>query len=373
MPLNRQKPLYQPWNHEEFLSDEGVQELAAIERWMYMTLLHAAFFCSTRPYLPHNNSKLWRLAGCENREQWDKHKAKVLRMFEKIREGDRKLLSQKRLVIDWERENNRRQTLANNGRRGGNARSRSEANAVALLQPGSSTEPNQTGPNGTEPNGTELNKTEPDTTTREEETVTNRITDKALEILGTRVYPSDRCWPDIQSLVQVYGPTEVIRAFEDWALTKKGEAISYPLSVFVRIADAALRGTITLKDSPDAKKVIAEMAFISQGTVVPDQSQTLVITRWLKDYTPAEIVAAFRAFYDQCDEFSIKFAGKNFCEKGIPLLDLARRNKLEAAKQKKMMDKISEQMAQEAEQIDRELEEYKRKQQEEELDVPDPF
>src|SRR4051812_28422530 len=116
MSLNRKKPLYQPWNDEEFRSDESVQEMNEIERWMYMSLLHAAFFCATRPYLPDNNAKLWRLAGCDGQKTWDKHKAKVLKMFQKFTSEEEKLLCQKRLEMDWNREMEYREKLSKNQR-----------------------------------------------------------------------------------------------------------------------------------------------------------------------------------------------------------------------------------------------------------------
>lgn len=117
------KALYQPWREEAFRADEYVQALAPIERWMLRALLQAAFVCSQRPYLPDDDARLCVLAGCESREQWDQHSAAVRSLFTPIELDGQKLLSQKKLVEDWERINRVRSARAEAGRKGGSSKS----------------------------------------------------------------------------------------------------------------------------------------------------------------------------------------------------------------------------------------------------------
>ena len=114
----KRKPLYQPWSEEAFSADERVYAMTPAQRWMYRTALQAAFFCSTRPYLPDDDAQLWMLAGCESLKQWDRNKGAVRAMFTPVELDGVRLLSQKRLLADWNRLEEKRQMLAENGRKG---------------------------------------------------------------------------------------------------------------------------------------------------------------------------------------------------------------------------------------------------------------
>ena len=120
MAINK-KPLYQPWSEEEFCADLFVQHMTPLQRWMYRTLLQAAFFCSTRPYLPDDDALLWMLAGCESRQQWEANMEMVRGRFEAVEQRGQRLLVQKRIVADWKRLQDRRRELSEQGRRGGRA------------------------------------------------------------------------------------------------------------------------------------------------------------------------------------------------------------------------------------------------------------
>jgi hypothetical protein len=114
----KRKPLYQPWSEEAFRADHQVYAMTPVQRWMYRTALQAAFFCSTRPYLPDDDAQLWMLAGCESPKQWDRNKDVVRAMFTPVELDGARLLSRKRLVEDWNRLEEKRQMLAENGRKG---------------------------------------------------------------------------------------------------------------------------------------------------------------------------------------------------------------------------------------------------------------
>lgn len=114
--MYNKKPLYQPWNEEEFLSDVRVRGLTCVQRWMYRTLLQAAFFHSTRPYIPNEDRILWVLAGCETIGQWRENKDAILEFFDPVE--DSKLLGNKRVIEDWQRLEELREKMAELGRKG---------------------------------------------------------------------------------------------------------------------------------------------------------------------------------------------------------------------------------------------------------------
>lgn len=297
MPLNRSKPLYQPWSEEEFVADQFVRAMKSMERWMFRTLLQQAFFCSTRPYLPDDEDQLWMLAGCDYREQWDENKTRVLKMFSKIQRRGVHLLKQKRVELDFRRERKHRQKLASNGHKGGKA-------TQAKLKQGSSTELNRTEPNKTEPDSTERNN-------------------KRECVSST---PRSRIAPD----------------------------------------DDNCRKEVTLQTSQDTARVIHEISSISHLTVIPDAKQAHAICKWLADYTPEEILDAFRRFYGEItDDFQLKFAAKNFVEKGPYLIEGMRKIRQQRAAEEELRARQRQQLEAQAQKEFEEME--RRKREEEEL------
>jgi hypothetical protein len=95
--------MYQPWRNEAFLADEYVQAMSPIQRWIYRTLLQAAFTCSERPYLPDDDSRLWALAGCETSSQWVANKEVIRARFVPVTIDGKPLLGHKKVLEDWSR------------------------------------------------------------------------------------------------------------------------------------------------------------------------------------------------------------------------------------------------------------------------------
>lgn len=126
MSETKRKPLYQPWNEEAFRADLRVGAMSPTQRWMYRTLLQGAFFHSTRPNLPDDDAQLWLLAGCESLKQWERNRDVVRAMFIPIEVAGVRLLSQKRLLADWHRIEEKREALAEAGRKGGRANAKHE-------------------------------------------------------------------------------------------------------------------------------------------------------------------------------------------------------------------------------------------------------
>src|SRR5690348_8526852 len=116
---DRSRPIYQPWSEADLNMDEDYQSLGYIEKWMYRTLCQKAFVCSTRPYLPDDDSVLWKLSGSPSRAYWDEHKKTVRGMFRAFAAEGTTVLSRTRLVEDWERIQRIRRVKSSNASGGG--------------------------------------------------------------------------------------------------------------------------------------------------------------------------------------------------------------------------------------------------------------
>jgi len=116
------KGKYQPWCHQEFASDPHVRRMTSLERKTYMTLLHEAFVCSKRPYLPNNEYELEAMADCTDTAEWHSVRDAVLAMFKKVEIEGNPLLANKRVLQDWETLLGIREKRAKGGRASGAAR-----------------------------------------------------------------------------------------------------------------------------------------------------------------------------------------------------------------------------------------------------------
>lgn len=110
------KPMYQPWNEEEFQADVFVRGMSWVQRHLYRALLQASFFHSTRPFLPNDDEVLWVLSGAESQEMWEQNKVRVLKRFTVVAEHP-ELLGNKRVIADWERLTDARSKMADLGQR----------------------------------------------------------------------------------------------------------------------------------------------------------------------------------------------------------------------------------------------------------------
>lgn len=115
------EPAYQFWHEGEFWSDEYVSRgMTYMQRHLYRALLQAAFHCSTRPYLPNDDDKLWLLADAGTKENWTQNRDAILVKFELLEDG--KLLSHKRLMRDWTKLLEYHNKKATAGAKGGKAK-----------------------------------------------------------------------------------------------------------------------------------------------------------------------------------------------------------------------------------------------------------
>lgn len=179
----------------------------------------------------------------------------------------------------------------------------------------------------------------------------SNITDKAREILGTRISPQDRAWEELRSIARSYGRGETEDAFEDWANTRRGETLAYPLSEFVKVADGLLRGISTVITAPEAKDLVNDLVFMCNGEITFDQKQQIQIGKMLQSWNEIDIKSAFIEFYGQIegDDFALKFGAKNFVEKAEQLLTLQKRRQDDARKQDELTVRIMNEQREQAE------------------------
>lgn len=358
MSLNRQKALYQPWNEEEFNGDFLVQQMNQMEKWMYRSLLQASFFCATRPYLPDDDKQLFRLAGCDDAKTWGKHKVKVLKMFQKFTEGDLRLLSQKRIKIDWHREQERRETLSKKGLKGAEAKKAKVAGAsaqdVPQLEHRLSTNKQTEQTNRTEPNLTEQDRTDM--------SLKSNITDKCRLVLGLRLNPQSSDWSEITALGRVYDHQAIVDAFETWATPHRGEVLPYPLSEFLKTADGLLAGIFSVGEDQELNLFSAKLYNLA------DQAFTGKYLFTLKDLVKKngqdEVFASYKEFLGNLDDFKKSSAVRDYCEGGAVAVIGARKLRKEQDEEKKQtLDRLKEEARTEGA---KEVAEILRKRQEEE-------
>jgi hypothetical protein len=342
------KVLYQPWNEEVFLADPLVREMNQIERWMYRSLCQAAFFCSTRPYLPDDNNMLWKLAGCDDSRTWTRHKAKVLQMFKKLGLKGEKLLVQKRVKLDWDRTTEYRTKLSQYQRDRVNKRWQKKTYpGINPLIPGYKSgitgKYHRTELKGTELKGTELKGTEREKT--DMASFRSRIKDELKIVFGKAPWDNDPGWKDLSSLERRYGQIAVRTALSSWIDSLEGQTPRHILADFSQAAEEMLRGEVDTT-SPGFQQVLEQIAFISQNTIIPDRRDKPIMVEWLKEYTVQEIVVAFREFYGNLptDGTSLKFAARDFCDKAPFMIATARRRLVVAEEQAKLSDKLDVQL-----------------------------
>ena len=110
------QPPYQFWHECDFWADECVSRgMTFMQRHFYRALLQAAFYCSTRPYLPTSDDELWKLADAGTKDNWIQNKDAILVKFQSLTVRGAEVWSHKRLLRDWikllegsEKQSNRR-------------------------------------------------------------------------------------------------------------------------------------------------------------------------------------------------------------------------------------------------------------------------
>lgn len=335
--MAERKPLYQPWNEEEFISDFRVRRMNNIQVWMYRSLLQAAFFHDTRPFLPNDDDSLWILSGASSLTEWNLHKPPVMACFEITPEG---LLTNKRVIKDWEKLRDYRAKMKKLSDKATESRA-----AFAGSSHGDRT---ITSLDSKVSKGKVSEVNESQDKLREEEDIMSlksNITDKARELLGIRITSEDRNWDEVRSLARVYSQDRVQDAFSEWAESKGTDTVIFPLSDFCKVADGLLRGIRTVKANPLTKELINDLVYLSDDTVTFDAKQATAIGKLLDDYSLSEVKEAFKKFFSniQDDAFLLRRAGKTFVETAEQLLYTQRRRKAEAEASEALQKHLLEQ------------------------------
>lgn len=323
---SNKKPLYQPWNEEEFMSDTSVRIMTTLQRWMYRTLLQASFFHTTRPYLPNDNKVLWILAGCESINQWESNKDAVLGRFTTVK-GNRKLLENKRVTEDWSRLEESRERMAELGRKSAAVKRTFNGRSTAVQQD----------------IGIVKGKEKVIERESEEEidvSLKNDITDKARLILGIRLNPQSNDWSEIKALSRVYENHRIVDAFESWAKTRRGEMIAYPLSEFIKVADGIIGGIIDISDDGNLDKVLADLYQVADQAFAGKYK--LSVKELVKKYGQDEVLSAYREFVDNLNEYQKSFAVRDFCEGGAVGVIGARKNRSTEIEELKRIDILTD-------------------------------
>lgn len=326
MEDNRPKVKYQPWKERDFETAEAVKyDMTAIQRWMYRTLLQQAWVCPVRPYLPNDNTRLWRLAGCDSIEQWLESSGPILSCFSVGILGSEEVLIHPVLVNDWETALEKSGKMSERGRRAAAA-----SLAARGLTPKTAT-PVET-PVVVEKPVAAVEKTD-----ESEDDVVNakkQIRVLCRSLLGLAPDPdSFSSWRDLRELLEAFEPYEVVDAFKVWAADQDAGDMAarskYPVQEFVRVATGLCSGQIKAARDPRLEGLIVDLVTIGGGEVSFDVDQARQVGKLLSKYEPSEILSAFRTFFGQVqdDPFRLKTAAKKFPEQAGQLIEYDRRVK----------------------------------------------
>jgi uncharacterized protein YdaU (DUF1376 family) len=96
------EPPYQFWCEPEFQKDQYVSRiLTPVQRGMYRAMLQGAFYLSTRPYLPTDDTELMALADAGTMDNWKANKDAIMNRFQLTKVKGKEVWGHKRLIRDW--------------------------------------------------------------------------------------------------------------------------------------------------------------------------------------------------------------------------------------------------------------------------------
>lgn len=384
----RSKAIYQPWNHEEFCADLRVRRMTPSQRRGYVMLLHEAFFCSTRPYLPDDDDHLALMADCETEDEWGRNKATIRKMFEPFELNGLKLLRHRRVETDWDRLLKKRGVSSDTARNAAQARWEkerrlkeeqsdaarcSEHASASDSMLGDAKEVSKQVSKGSE--GKEVSENpnsipdfeeqehghgETDPVQGDEMKAKKEIPHICKHKLGIGAETYANVWEQVAYLEREHGSSAVIRAFEDWCEGKRLDVTSKPVSKFLEQADGILSGVLTsggasvVLASPEVVGLVDDLVELSDGSVRYNTQQQQQVAVLAKEYSPEEVVSSFRTFFaDLKDDFELKMAAKNFVETAGQVIRLARRKKV---KQDQITTNLAAQEVEKRREVDAELE-----------------
>ena len=179
-------------------------------------------------------------------------------------------------------------------------------------------------------------------------------------------------WEDVQALAVVHSVGAVVRDFTLWMEENQGDDFSYgPVSKYLQVAHARLSSDATpvstaLKD-PEVVSLVRELTYVSGGLVSFVDKLRVRLAEVLKEFSAAEITAAFSAWLadqDTSDPKNLSFLPGKFVQIVDGLAYSARKRKQESDQAKIARDAKAREMQETAE---AERQEAAKKQQEEEF------
>ena len=309
------KPLYQPWSEEAFRSSIYVQSMTHIQKWMYRSLLQASFCEATRPYIPNDDNMLWRLAGCENKVEWDKHKTPILERFEEVNVDGVALLKNDRVYQDWLKVEQYYSDRSVSGRK--SAEKRWGNGSVIGALPAVITSCNK---EVKEVNIKKLSKEQyPETKIA---TIWEEQTGQVL------AEPKADFKSKLRELVKMYGEEQVLSQFEIWANLNAGGGFKRPVSAFIKQFSGTASATRNLFKSFEINDLAVELSLCSGGDVTFNRLNLNGLASLLAEFSQDEIIQAFKKFYLEYTG-DWQWAAKDFVEKASQLTLVARKQKAE--------------------------------------------
>lgn len=346
----RSKGDYQPWNHEEFMADRKVRRMRSAVRKTYAMLLHEMFFCTTRPYLPDDDTELFLLGDCDTLEEWQAMRPEIIGMFEMIEQDGVHLLRHSRVEDDWHRILKKRGSISSARSEAAKARwnKREQPDANAM----------QTDANDAK----EVSKKESKVSEESDPENGQEIDVKARKqiemickrTLGVTAEQFPTVWSEVRDWELAESSGWLVREFEQWAAENVGDEFrGKPVSVFLRSLtnpERALQKTAAADST--VVDLVRELVYLTDGAVAFDNKQKAGIAQLIQDgNTPAEITAAFKEYKAKLnfeDQFQMKFAAKTFVETADQLVYTARRKKAEKETEACAVDAARERMEREA-------------------------
>ena len=375
--MTESKGIYQPWSHEEFMADRRVRRMSPTAVKTYMMLLHEAYICSTRPYLPDDEDELFLMAFCESQEEWDSVKEVVLGMFEKKTVDGVKVLSNKRLERDWAHLQEIRGVRSEAGKKGGLAKaSKSQAKAESAKQNVASKEVSkevreEKEENTADPLSFENNRQDEETMKAEKQ-----IDILTEQFFGKRAFLRGRNGEDLKRLILVHKGSAVERAYGEWCQANQDNPdIRDPLAVFLEEADDILGGETPLRaaaKSPEVSNLVRELSYLSKGQISFMDKHKIRLSEVLAEFTAAEITAAFSAWFEEqdlSDPKNVSYLPHQFVQKADQLCYTLRKQREEQERSKIARDAAAKRLQEEAETERKRAEEEKAK----EEDLFDPL
>ncbi len=136
-----------------------------------------------------------------------------------------------------------------------------------------------------------------------------RIAGKELGFYGsTKLQPQEAF--KLEALAADYGKSVVDTDFIAWCEEARGADYSYPVTVYLKVADGRLKALAAAEDQAEDPRIITLSAFVFG--LVGRTPHPADIKKFLTKYSLEDIQDAFQAFAAPLDEYEQKWAIKNF-------------------------------------------------------------